>query len=102
MEGRPDAFVVAVHAVLILGCFIFPPRQGCGARNCMEEVCYHSVDPAKVSCGKESAAGPSYSQVPYLYACLLAKRHLWSPGQFSWYTEGHSQTTKGGDKFEYH
>lgn len=35
----------------------------------MEEVSYHSIDPAKVSFGKKLAAGPSYSHVPYLYAC---------------------------------
>lgn len=48
MEERPEPSVVAVHAILILGCFIFL-RQGYEARDCMEEVSYHPVDPAKVS-----------------------------------------------------
>lgn len=39
----------------------------------MEEVSYHPVDPAKVSVGKEPAAGLSYSRVPYLYACCWPK-----------------------------
>lgn len=64
MEGRPEASVVAVRAVLILGCFIFPQTRLCKE---LEEVSYHPVDPAKVSFGLEPAARASYSQVPYLY-----------------------------------
>lgn len=72
IERRPESSVVAVHTVLTLGCLVFL-RQGCEARDCMEEASYHPVDPAKVSLGKELAAGLPYSQVLYLYACCWPK-----------------------------